>query len=70
VFATEISPKPQVVHFSAAPGGRYQVRGVRTSTLPLLGTIFDWTAWVVDLRTGEVVGGEPPAKAGTTHAQQ
>src|SRR5215467_13125675 len=40
-------------------GGRYEVRGERTSAV-WLGSQFDWTAWVVDLGSGEVIGGERP----------
>jgi hypothetical protein len=57
-----------VVPFSAGPGRRYEVRAERSTSFAPFGVAYDWSAWVIDLSTGEIAGGEPPAKAraGTT----
>jgi len=62
LLGTEVSGKIKSVSFTAAAAGRYEIRAERTSGFAILGTIFEWTPWVVELPSERIVGGDPPPR--------
>jgi hypothetical protein len=58
--ATSESVSNLSVTFEANAGRRYEVRGISLPTDEIFALRGQWTAWIVDMESGGIVGGTPP----------